>query len=361
MQLTRAQTHSLAWLGIAVAMAAALYLLGPVLTPFVVAAVLGYVLNPLVDRLTARRWPRPLAALVIEVLALLTALAVLLLIVPILVKELPTLRNQIPVLLERLDAWLAPLLAQLGLSVSLDIASLKDLVVTQLGENTETWLRTALSSLRIGGSFLLGLVGAGVLLPVVLFYTLADWPDLVARADALVPPRMRPSFHDFMRECDRMLSQYLRGQLLVMVILAAFYSVGLALFRFDLALPVGVFTGLAVFIPYVGFGLGLLLATLIGLLQHGLGYTLVAVAVVYGLGQLLESFYLTPRLVGERIGLHPIAVIFALLAFGQLFGFIGVLVALPVSAVGVVAFGRIRGLYMNSPLYTTGPAGPGPG
>ena len=350
MTLTPAQTHSLAWLAIAVGCAAALYLLGPVLAPFVIAAVLGYVLNPLVDRLTARRWPRPLAALLVEVLALLTALAVLLLIVPILVKEIPTLRNQIPVLLERLDGWLSPLLAQFGLNVSLDIASLKDLVVAQLGENTESWLRTALSSLRIGGSFLLGLVGAGVLLPVVLFYTLADWPDLVRRADSLVPPRMRPNFHDFMGECDRMLSQYLRGQLLVMGILAAFYSIGLGLFRFDLALPVGVFTGLAVFIPYVGFGLGCALALLAGFLEFGSGYAVLAV--VFGAGQLLEGFFLTPRLVGERIGLHPLAVIFALLAFGQLFGFVGVLVALPASAVLLVAIRRVRSGYLASRLYT---------
>ena len=142
---------------------------------------------------------------------------------------------------------------------------------------------------------------------------------------------------------------------LVMVVLAAYYSTGLALFGLDLALPIGVFTGLAVAIPYVGFGIGLILATLAGFLefstQVGHMSALVMVAVVYGLGQVLEGFFLTPRLVGERIGLHPLAVIFALLAFGQLLGFVGVLIALPLSAVLLVAIRRLRSAYLGSALY----------
>jgi predicted PurR-regulated permease PerM len=142
---------------------------------------------------------------------------------------------------------------------------------------------------------------------------------------------------------------------MVMVILAVFYSVGLALFGLDLALPIGVFTGLAIFVPYLGFGLGLVLALFAGLLEFsatsGVGYALGMVAVVYGLGQMVESLFLTPRLVGERIGLHPLAVIFALLAFGQLFGFVGVLIALPVSAVLLVAMRRAKSGYIASGLY----------
>ncbi len=351
MKLTPAQTQGLAWLGIAVATAVLLWLLGPVLTPFVVALVLGYALHPVVERLAARRVPRWLAAGIVELLALVTVLAVALLILPILLKNLPALRDQIPVLLTRLDAWLKPLLGQLGLEVSLDLGSLREFLLTHLGDNTEGWFKTVLNSLQVGGSFVLGLVGTAVLLPVVLFYVLMDWQQIVGRFQALVPPRFRAAFDGFMAECDHMLGQYLRGQLLVMGILAVFYSIGLALFGLDLAVPVGVFTGLAIFIPYIGFGLGCALALLAGLLEFGGLYGLVMVAVVYGIGQVVESIFLTPRLVGERIGLHPITVIFALLAFGQLFGFIGVLVALPVSAVGVVAFGRLKALYLGSPLY----------
>jgi predicted PurR-regulated permease PerM len=194
-------------------------------------------------------------------------------------------------------------------------------------------------------------IGNAVLVPVVLFYLLLDWPRLVERTLALVPPRMRAQVDGFLDECDAVLGQYLRGQALVMLILAAFYTVALAVARFDLALPVGVFTGLAIFIPYLGFGLGLALALLAGVLQFTGWYGLVAVAVIYGAGQLLESLVLTPRLVGERIGLAPLAVIFALLAFGQLFGFVGILIALPLAAVGLVAGRRITQAYLGSELY----------
>lgn len=354
MPLTRAQTHGLAWLAIGVVLALVLWLLGPVLTPFVVALVLGYALHPVVERLHRRGMPRWLAVGIVELLALLTALALVLLVLPILVKNLPALRDQIPVLLSGIESWLAPWLAQLRITVQLDMGSVREFVLAHLGDNSEGWMQAAFSSLRIGGSFVLGLIGTAVLLPVVLFYVLMDWEGIVARFQSLVPPHYREPVEAFMHDCDHMLGQYLRGQLLVMGILAVFYSIGLALFGLDLAVPVGVFTGLAVFIPYIGFGLGLVLALLAGLLEFGLLHALIMVAVVYGLGQVVESFYLTPRLVGERIGLHPITVIFALLAFGQLFGFIGVLVALPVSAVGVVAFGRVRDLYLGSELYRGG-------
>jgi predicted PurR-regulated permease PerM len=198
---------------------------------------------------------------------------------------------------------------------------------------------------------LLTLVGFAVLIPVALFYLLLDWKYVVARVLELVPPRLRPGVDSFSHEADEVLGQYLRGQLLVMVTMAVFYSVGLALFGLDLAVPIGVFTGMAMFVPYVGYGVGLALALIAGLLEFASLKSLVMVGVVYGTGQVFESFYLTPRLVGERIGLHPLAVIFALLAFGQLFGFVGVLVALPASAVLLVAIRRARSGYLASKLY----------
>jgi predicted PurR-regulated permease PerM len=276
---------------------------------------------------------------------------VLLLIVPILSKELPLMREQIPLLADRVNSSLAPWLAKWGIHVALDTASIKAFVLKYLDANVEDWFATVMSSARIGGSILLTIVGNAILVPVVLFYLLLDWPNLMRRARELVPPRLLAGVESFLDECDTVLGQYLRGQLLVMVILAAFYSIGLALFRFDLAVPVGVFTGLAIFIPYLGFGLGLVLALLAGVLQFASLYGLVAVAVVYGIGQFVESLFLTPRLVGERIGMNPLMVIFALLAFGQLFGFVGVLIALPVSAVLVVAAGRVRRAYLDSRLY----------
>jgi predicted PurR-regulated permease PerM len=351
MTLSPAQRQSLTWFAIAAAALLLLWLLAPVLTPFVVGAVLAYALHPAVERLAARRVPRLLAVLLVEVLFIVALLAVLLLIVPIISKELPLLREQIPTLADRLNRSFSPWLAQFGIHVQLDIAGIKAFVLKYLDANLEDWLATVLSSARIGGSILLAVIGNAVLVPVVLFYLLMDWPRIVERTQALIPRQKFESVTGFLDECDAMLGQYLRGQLLVMLILAAFYSIGLALFRFDLALPVGVFTGLAIFIPYLGFGLGLLLALLAGLLQFASWYGVIAVAVVFGIGQVVESLYLTPRLVGERIGMNPLMVIFALLAFGHLFGFVGVLIALPVSAVLVVAVRRLRTLYLDSPLY----------
>jgi predicted PurR-regulated permease PerM len=351
MNLSSAQRQSLVWLALSLAALTMVWLLAPVLTPFLIGAVLAYALHPAVERLAARRVPRVLAVLVVEVLFIVALLAVLLLVVPILTKELPLLREQIPLLADKLNQTLSPWLAQFGIQVALDTASIKAFVLKVLDANLEDWLATALSSARIGGSIVLALVGNAVLVPVALFYLLLDWAHLVERVRGLVPPRQRERVDGFLAECDSVLGQYLRGQLLVMLTLAAFYAIGLALFGFDLALPVGVFTGMAIFIPYVGFGIGLVLALLAGTLQFASWYGVIAVAVVYGLGQLVESLFLTPRLVGERIGMNPLMVIFALLSFGQLFGFVGVLIALPVSALLVVAARRAISLYIGSPLF----------
>lgn len=340
----------LAWLALAVLAVVLLQLLAPVLTPFMAALVLGYVLQPAVERLS-RHMPRALAAALVELAAIILLLGVLLLIVPIIARELPALREQIPLLAARLNDTLAPWLAERGLPVKLDIASIKAFVVKYFDTNGDDWLNAALRSARIGGSFLLTIVGNAVLVPVVLYYLLLDWSVLMERLYRLVPPRYIEAVRGFFTECDEVLGQYLRGQLVVMLILAVYYTVALALARFDLALPVGVFTGLGIFIPYVGFGIGAVLALLAGGLQFGSLYGVAVVAVVYGVGQLVESFFLTPRLVGERIGLHPIAVIFVLLAFGQLFGFVGVLLALPAGALMLVALRRLRTAYVGSRLY----------
>ena len=336
MTLTPAQRQTLSWSLIAAAGFALLWLLAPVLTPFIVAAVLAYALHPAVERLAARRWPRSLAVTVVVVMALLALLSLALLVLPILVKELPLLRDQIPLLADRLNTYVAPRLAQFGFVVQLDVAGIKAMLLKLLDGNLEDWFTTLLSSARIGGSIVLALLGNLLLVPMVLFYLLLDWSKLVSRLLGFVPPRMREATQGFLDECDEVLGQYLRGQLLVMMTLAGYYTVALAM---------------AVFIPYLGYGLGLLLALMAAVLQFTGWYGLLAVAAIYGLGQVLESFFLTPRLVGERIGLHPLAVIFALLAFGHLLGFVGVLVALPLAAVLLVAARRLQQLYVASDLY----------
>ena len=354
MQFTPTQKHVAAWMLIALLAVLALWLLGRVLTPFVVAAVLAYALTPLVDRLDALgrgRMPRFIAVAIVELLLILVLVSLVLIVVPVLAKEVPLIREQLPFLFDKLNATITPWLEQLGISLPLDLASIKAQLVKYLSANFEEAVGSVFSSLKVGGGVALIVVGYAVLVPVALFYLLLDWKQVVERALELVPPRARAGVDAFTTEADQVLGQYLRGQLLVMVTMAAFYSVGLALFGLDLAVPIGVFTGLAMFVPYVGFGIGLVLAIVAGILQFASIKALVMVATVYGAGQVIEGFYLTPRLVGQRIGLHPLVVIFALLAFAQLFGFLGVLVALPASAVLFVAIRRLRDGYMSSKLY----------
>ena len=354
MQFTNTQKRASAWSLIAALIVLALWLLGSVLTPFVVAAVLAYALTPMVNKLDDMgkgRLPRVVAVIVVELLFIIATLCLILLIVPIVAKEIPLMREQIPLLADSITTGLTPWLAQFGIKVSLDIGSLKTLALKYLNANYEDVFGSLLSSIRLGGSVALTIVGNALLIPVALFYMLMDWDKFVARLLELVPPPMRSAFDSFTNEADSVLGQYLRGQMLVMLVMAAFYAIGLALFGLDLALPIGIFTGLAMFIPYLGFGIGLILAVLAGVLQFASIKAIVMVAVVYGIGQVVESFYLTPRMVGERIGLHPLAVIFALLAFGQVFGFVGVLIALPLSAVLLVAIRRIMQRYLTSKLY----------
>lgn len=265
------------------------------------------------------------------------------------------LQSQIPVLLDRGSHWLQGVFDRFGVPLQVNVGTIKDLLRDYFSAKPEggapSGIDSVLSSLKIGGSVAFAVLGNLMLIPMVLFYLLVDWERIIANLFRLVPRRMRDAVHNFATEADEVLGQYLRGQLTVMLILAVYYSIALSLFGFDLALPIGIFTGLAIFVPYLGYGVGLILATLFGILQLGVVKALVMVGVVYGLAQVVESFYLTPRLVGERMGLHPVVVIFALLAFGQLFGFVGVLLALPISAVLLVAGRRLRAQYLQSDLY----------
>jgi len=330
-----------------------LWVLGPVLVPFAVAAVLAYALHPLVLQLQKLipLMPRVLCVVLVEVIALFAVLGILLLLVPILTREIPLLQQQLPALLDRLAVNVNPWLDRFGWQLTLDVASLKAQIIKYLNSNREDWMDPLLASLKLGGSFAITALGNLILIPVVLFYLLNEWDRWVMQVVQWVPLKWRPSYDRFMSECDAVLGQYFRGQLLVMLALSIFYAAGLMAFGLDLAIPIGVFTGLAVCVPYLGFGLGLMLALLAGILQFASLKAVVMVALIFGLGQLLEGFWLTPKWVGERIGLHPLAVIFALLALGQMFGFVGVLVALPASAVILVALRRVRDQYFDSQLY----------
>jgi predicted PurR-regulated permease PerM len=350
------------WLGVLLGLVLVGFLIwahAVVLAPFVLSVALAYVLEPSVTWLTRRRVPRPLSASLCLLAVVLVGLLLLTWLVPIVVDLAPKLQTQLPELAEGAWHWLAPRLGQFGFKAPAELNDLRPLLIKLFSTHGEQWTQALLSSARVGGSWALTLSGLALLVPMLAFYWLLDWARLMAGARQLLPYRWRRRTLALVAEADGMLGQYLRGQLVVMLVLAIYYSVGLMLCGFDLALPIGVFTGLAVFIPYLGFGLGLILALLSGVLQFaadpaGLWWPLMAVAGVYGAGQVFESFLLTPRLVGERIGLHPAGVILALMLFGYWLGFAGLLMALPVSALAMVLIRHAVAVYKASEFYQEG-------
>jgi len=356
--LSAEQKQTAFWLAVWLGFLFLLILLGPILTPFLAAAIFAYVLNPGVDRLDRVRigrypMPRSVSVTIVMLLFFAAILALVLIVIPVLQKEIPLLQAAIPAFLAKLNDTLAPRLRELGVDVSFDSASIRQLAYEKMAASGDEIWAAVLNSARVGGTAVLGWIATLTLIPVVLFYLLLDWPQLMARIAGAVPRRYIGYTMEMAHECDALLAQYLRGQLLVMLVLAIYYSAALAIAGFDVALPVGILSGLLVFIPYLGFGLGLFLALIGAVLQFADWSGIIAVAIIYGLGQVLEGFVLTPRLVGERIGLDPLAVIFALLAFGQLFGFVGVLLALPASALLMVAFRHLRRHYLRSSFYNT--------
>jgi predicted PurR-regulated permease PerM len=329
--------------------------LSPILTPFIAAAIVAYILNPIVLRLCAISWrkhrlPRTLASAVVMVVLIVVLIGMVLIVVPVLRTEAALLQARLPSLIEQANnQWLPWIKQHLGMTLTLDTASLKAwLAGLSAGDDVVSQM---LKVLKAGGTALLGFVGTSLLALVLAFYLLMDWPEIVTRVKALVPKRWSKLLATLTVDCDRVMGQYLRGQLSVMLALCVYYSTALWIAGFDVALPVGVITGLLMIVPYLGFAMGLLLALAAAVLQFPGLTGLVWVAAIYGFGQILESFFLTPRWVGASLGLHPAAVIFALLAFGQLMGFAGVLLALPLAAVVVVVGKVALARYVTSDWY----------
>lgn len=340
-----------AWAGVALALVALFYALSPILAPFAIAAVFAYICDPAVNWMVTRRIPRPAAVLLVILGAGLLLVLLFLILAPMIWREAIALIRRLPDLIELLNARVAPVLqARFDLDFQLDAAFVRTWIAEHW-DSAQDLIPIILGQLRQGGLALLGAAASIFLVPVVMFYLLQDWPRILDGLQTVIPRPMLERTMRIINDIDRVLSEFLRGQLSVMLLLAVYYSVGLWIAGLKFALPVGVITGLLVFIPYVGFGGGLLLAILAALLQAEGWSPLIGVAIVFGLGQLIESFVLTPYLVGERIGLHPLAVIFALMAFGQLFGFVGILVALPASAAILVGLREVRTAWLTSRVY----------
>lgn len=332
------------------------YLLEPVLTPFLAAAVIAYMLDPLVDRLSALGWRdwqvgRTLASLLVMLGVLLAFISLLLIIIPLLQQQSLLIAQRLPDVLDHFHQQVEPWLMQhFGLRLDIQHDQLQALL-KQHWQTAGSLLGVVLLSAGEKSLSLLSVIANLLLLPVVLFYFLRDWDRMVAEIGALIPRDWIAQTRSVCGEIDRVVAEFLRGQLSVMLSLCLFYSVSLWMAGLDMALSLGMIAGLLSFVPYLGFALAFVLALGLAVLQFAALSQVIPVLLVFGVGQLVESFILTPHLVGDRIGLHPVIVILALLAGGQLFGFAGVLLALPVSAAIAVGVRHTKQSYLRSDAY----------
>jgi len=328
------------------------YLLSPVLMPFFISALLAYLADPIVDKLEAKKLSRTLSVSVVFTVLSIFGLILLLVLVPLLTSQVGSLIKRLPEYLTLLQTTIQPWLTSMGFSAEMfDVSTIKHALTSYWAEVGQVAGGVFSYMTRSGMAVLQWLVNL-VLVPVVTFYLLRDWDILVARFRELLPRRHAAKFTELSLECDDMLAAFIRGQLLVMFALASIYTMGLAMIGIELSLLLGVTAGIVSFVPYLGLIVGIALAGLAAFLQFHEWFPVIMVVLVFGVAQVVEAVILTPRFVGERIGLHPVAVIFAVLAGGQLFGFTGVLLALPVAAVVMVLLRHTHQRYLDSQLYT---------
>ncbi len=322
-------------------------------TPFLAAFILAYILRPAFLWLERRRLPTPVAAGLTVIFGLGVVIAILSLFVGLLKTEIPLIKTQLPDWIANTQAWLGPKLAEFDLNINWGAlkTTVSQKISTHISDNADALMTSTFETVLMSGSSVIaGFVNA-VLIVFVMFYLLMDWNHFFGFIKQMVPVRAQETVHHLAMHTDGLLSQYLNGMLIVISIMSAFYSIGLSIIGIKGAVALGIFTALMIVIPYIGITLGFSLALLSALLQFGPQQEVIGVLVLYGIGQFLEGFVLTPRLVGERIGLHPVAVLFALLLFGKLFGFFGVLLALPISAVSLVLVKYFWSVYTQSPWY----------
>ncbi len=328
-----------------------IWLLAPVLTPFVFAALFAYLGDPLVDRLE-KRMPRTVAVSLVFLVMLVVVVGIVLVLVPFIERQISNFLAQLPRWIDWFQTTAAPWLDQ-HFGISTDVLDTQQLIgMLQSHWKEAGGIATAVLA-KVSKSWLtlVGWVLNIVMIPVVAFYLLRDWDILVDRIHALIPRSIEPTVAKLAHESDEVLGAFLRGQLSVMVALGILYGVGLWLVGISVGPLIGMIAGLISFVPYLGAITGVVMAVIAALVQYQDVTHVVLVLVVFVVGQSLEGYVLVPRLVGEKIGLHPVAVIFAVLAGGELFGFLGVLLALPVASVVMVLLRYAYTRYKASELY----------
>jgi predicted PurR-regulated permease PerM len=308
------------------------YMLAPVLTPFIAAALLAYIGDPLADRLQRLRFPRTLAVVTVFLLTFILLGLLLLLVGPLISQQVSALFATLPSIISQIEqVWLPSLAEFLDFEISEGVGF--GAFLAEYKDMAGSWVGKILSSVSSTGSMLAAAVMSLFLVPILTFYLLRDWDYLMVHLGALVPASQRETVFELAQETDEVLGAFLRGQLLVMFALAVIYSLGLTLVGLEFAIAIGVVAGLVSFVPYLGFVFGIGIASLTVVLEPNPLWQLLGVFVTFTVAQLIEGSVLTPKLVGDRIGLHPVMVIFAIAAGGQLFGFFGILLALPAAAV----------------------------
>lgn len=343
------------WLTVLGAVFVAFYLFRAVLLPFVAGAAIAYFLDPLTDRLERLRLPRALAAILVILLFFALALTVLLLFVPLLQKQIGLLFQNLPTYAETLrgqaDVLWIKIQTRAGVPVE-EQRTLSDAVggMPDVGRALR-WAGQIFGEVLSGGLAVFNLLSLLFITPVVAFYLLRDWDRMTAMLDSLIPRGVLPTVRGQLAEIDRTLSGFARGQILLCLTLGSFYAIGLSLAGLEFGLIIGILAGLLAFIPFVGTWTGAILSIGLAFAQFDDPVRIAIIAGVFAAGQALEGNVLQPMLVGDRVGLHAVWVIFALLAGGSLFGFVGILLAVPVAAVlGVlVRFGVQK--YRQSHLY----------
>lgn len=341
------------WVGALVVFIGLIWLLSGALMPFIAGLAVAYFLDPVADRLEKLGLPRWLATSVILAAFVLSLILALILLVPILVNQLNGFIERVPGYITALQAWLAEMnQGWLGRFVGERLPEIQRQLGEYAGQGAALLGRFA-ASIWSGGQAVASVIGVIVITPVVAFYLLLDWDHMVERVDGWLPRQHADTIRGLVREIDGAIAGFVRGQAIVCLLLGLFYGIGLTLVGLSFGFLIGLGAGLISFIPFVGSILGLIVALGVAIVQFWPDWhMLILVAVVFGVGQFIEGNILSPRLVGSSVGLHPVWLMFSLLAFGSLFGFLGLMVAVPVAAaIGVLIRFALR-QYLGSILYT---------
>ena len=348
-------TDAQKWLILVVAIAFGylLYLLAPILTPFLISAFLAYIGDPAVDRLETIKFSRTTSVAFVFFLMLIIGLSFILIVFPLIEDQIRRLIIRLPEMIDWVQSDFIPWLSQrFGLDPgTTDLSGIKQ----SLAGHWQTLGSIAgkfITKISASGQLILLWFSYILLIPVVTFYLLRDWDLLVARIRELIPRKYEAVISRLAKDCDAVLAEFFRGQLLVMFAQGVFYSIGLWIVGLEFSLLIGLTAGIVSFVPYLGVIVGIIVAGIAAFMQFHDFIPIIYVLIVFGAGQMLEGMVLSPLLIGDRIGLHPVAVIFAVMAGAQLFGFFGMLIALPVAAIITVLLRHFHEQYLNSNLYT---------